>query len=69
VGEGHIRCLIGGSDGSRLKAVAFRCRETQLGQVLLAPGGAALHLAGHLRIRNWQGREEVQLSIDDGAPV
>jgi single-stranded-DNA-specific exonuclease len=68
-GEGHVRCLVAGSDGSRLKAIAFRSLETELGRVLLTPGGPALHLAGHLRVNRWQGREEVQLLIEDGAPA
>jgi len=69
VGEDHIRCVIAGSDGSRLKAMAFRCRESELGRALLMPSGSALHLAGHLRLNRWQGREEVQLLIEDGAPA
>jgi len=69
VGEDHIRCVISGSDGSRLKAMAFRCRESELGRTLLAAAGSALHLAGHLRLNRWQGREEVQLLIEDGAPA
>jgi single-stranded-DNA-specific exonuclease len=68
-GEAHIRCLVAGSDGSRLKAIAFRSLETELGRVLLTRGGPALHLAGHLRVNRWQGREEVQLLIEDGAPA
>ncbi len=69
VGEDHIRCVIAGSDGSRLKAMAFRCRESELGRALLTASGSALHLAGHLRLNRWQGREEVQLLIEDGAPA
>ena len=66
-GEAHVRCLLAGSDGARLKAVAFRSLSTELGRALLMPGGPTLHLAGHLRLDRWQGREEVQLSIDDAA--
>jgi single-stranded-DNA-specific exonuclease len=69
VGEDHIRCVIAGSDGSRLKSMAFRCRDSELGRSLLMPAGSALHLAGHLRLNRWQGREEVQLLIEDGAPA
>jgi single-stranded-DNA-specific exonuclease len=36
---------------------------------LLKTGGAPLHLAGHLRADSWQGRNEVQLLIDDAASV
>ena len=69
LGEAHIRCTLAGSDGSRLRAVAFRSLATELGRALLTPAGPALHLAGHFRINRWQGRTEVQLLIEDGAPA
>jgi single-stranded-DNA-specific exonuclease len=69
VGESHVRCFISGADGARLKAIAFRALEGPLGPALLKTGGAPLHLAGHLRPDSWQGRNEVQLLIDDAASV
>jgi single-stranded-DNA-specific exonuclease len=69
VGENHVRCFISGADGARLKAIAFRALEGPLGPALLETGGAPLHLAGHLRPDSWQGRNEVQLLIDDAASV
>jgi len=69
VGTGHVRCQIQGSDGTRLKAIAFRVAEEPLGRLLLQSRGTSLHLAGSLRTDRWQGREEVQLLIDDAAPA
>ncbi len=70
VGADHVRCTIADGDGKgRLKGIAFRCAETPLGRALLEKGGVALHLAGHLRADNWQGRENVQLFIEDAAPA
>ncbi|MEA2779048.1 MAG: single-stranded-DNA-specific exonuclease [Rhodospirillaceae bacterium] len=66
-GEAHVRCVIVGSDGGRLKGIAFRSLEGELGRALLQPSGPALHLAGHLRADRWQGRNEVQFLIDDAA--
>ncbi len=66
-GEAHVRCLVSGADGARLKAIAFRSLENELGRALLQRAGPALHLAGHLRADRWQGREDVQLLIDDAA--
>jgi single-stranded-DNA-specific exonuclease len=37
--------------------------------VLLDRAGAPLHLAGRLRADNWQGREDIQFMILDGAPA
>jgi single-stranded-DNA-specific exonuclease len=68
VGTGHVRCILGAPGGKdRLKAIAFRALETPLGQALLRSGGAALHVAGHLRADNWQGRAGVQMIIEDAA--
>jgi single-stranded-DNA-specific exonuclease len=69
VGDAHVRCFLAGADGARLKAIAFRALEGPLGPALLQSGGAPLHLAGHLRPDTWQGRNEVQLLIDDAARV
>jgi single-stranded-DNA-specific exonuclease len=67
VGDGHVRAMLAGNAGTRLKAIAFRSAEDPLGQALLRGGGAPLHLAGTLRVDSWQDRSEVQLIIEDGA--
>jgi single-stranded-DNA-specific exonuclease len=36
-----------------------------MGQTLLKHGGRPLHILGHLRRDSWQGRDGVQLMIDD----
>jgi len=70
VGENHVRCFVGGEGGTgRLKAIAFRAVGEPLGQALLGAGSLPVHLAGQLRLDRWQGREDVQLIIDDLAPV
>ena len=69
VGDGHLRCLVTGEGGGRLKAIAFRAMDGALGPGLRQRSGAAVHLAGHLRPDNWRGREGVQLIIDDAAPA
>ena len=66
-GEAHVRCFLQGSDGARLKAIAFRSLENGLGKALLRPASPALHVAGHLRADRWQGRSSVQLVIEDAA--
>lgn len=67
VGANHVRCILSGSDGGRLKAIAFRALETDLGKALLTTGSAPLHIAGVLRMDRWNGAEGVQLLIDDAA--
>lgn len=63
---GHVRVTLVDSAGARLKAVAWRAEDTDLGRRLLA-GGGAMHLAGRLKPDDWQGRESVELEIEDGA--
>ena len=67
VGSGHVRCIVTGSSGGRLKAIAFNSADSELGHALLNSQGRPIHLAGSLREDNWQGRSDVQLVIDDGA--
>jgi len=69
VGDGHVRLLLAGNGGTRLKAIAFRSADGPLGQALLSGGGAPFHLAGNLRPDNWEDREGAQLIVDDGAPA
>lgn len=61
---GHLRCRLVDPDGTKLKAVAWRCADTPLGARLLA-GGGALHAAGRLKPDDWNGRQGVQLEIED----
>jgi len=63
---GHIRCQLADADGSKVRAVAWRAAETDLGRRLLA-GGGALHVAGRLKADDWNGRQGVELEIEDVA--
>ncbi len=63
---GHIRCDLVGLGGGRLKAVAWRSEDTDLGRRLLA-GGGSIHVAGKLKVDDWNGRRGVQLEIEDAA--
>lgn len=63
---GHLRCTITDRSGGRLKAVAWRCGETDIGRRLMEEGGAA-HVAGRLKADDWNGRQGVELEIEDVA--
>ena len=63
---GHVRCVLVDESGARLRAVAWRAAETELGRRLLAADGA-LHVVGRLRPDDWMGREAVELEIEDAA--
>jgi single-stranded-DNA-specific exonuclease len=63
---GHVRCTLTDATGGRLKAVAWRVEDTEAGRRLLQEGGA-VHVAGRLKPDDWQGREGVELEIEDVA--
>lgn len=68
VGDGHVRCQLGDEQGGRLKAMAFSSVDEPVRQMLTS-GQKILHIAGHLRNDDWQGRRDVQLMIHDVALV
>ena len=55
-----------GIAGGKLKAIAWRVEDTDAGRRLLNEGGA-VHVVGKLKPDDWQGREGVQLEIEDVA--
>jgi single-stranded-DNA-specific exonuclease len=63
---GHVRATVTDTTGTKLRAVAWRAEETELGRRLLARDGG-LHLAGRLKPDNWQGRSGVEFEIEDAA--
>lgn len=65
--DAHIRCTLQAPDGARLEACAFRVSGTEIEQMLLQSEGQVLNVAGHLRRVSWQGRESVELLIEDAA--
>ncbi|WP_337996255.1 single-stranded-DNA-specific exonuclease RecJ [Oleispirillum naphthae] len=67
VGSSHVRAHAYGKNGGRLKIIAFRAAEEELGRALLAHRDRPLHLLGALRADTWQGRNEVQLVVEDAA--
>jgi single-stranded-DNA-specific exonuclease len=70
VGTDHVRAIMAGDDGKPLKTVAFRSRDTPLGQAILgAPSDRRLWIAGRAKIDDWGGRGQVEMHIDDAAWV
>lgn len=67
VGQGHVRAILAGSDGARLKAMAFRHGETQLGAALLAARGRKLLVAGRVKRDDWGARPQAEIHLDDAA--
>jgi single-stranded-DNA-specific exonuclease len=67
VGDAHVRCALEAGDGTRIDAIAFRASGQPLGDLLINAGGMPLHIAGHLRRDTWNGRDKLELFIEDAA--
>ena len=66
VGDGHVRCVLSGQDGGRLKAMAFASVDEAVRMMLLQVRDS-LHIAGYLRADDWNGRRDVQFMVHDAA--
>ena len=69
VGRDHVRLRLAGGDGARLDAIAFRAAGQPLGKGLLGSRGKVVHIAGRLKVDDWNGRVRVQLQVEDAAPA
>ncbi len=69
VGADHLRVRAQAGDGAYLDAIAFRAVGAPLGAGLLAARDGPAHLAAHLSIDRWGGKERVQARLIDVAPV
>ncbi|WP_150497109.1 single-stranded-DNA-specific exonuclease RecJ [Roseibium aquae] len=67
VGNGHVRASLSASDGTSLKAIAFKAEDKPFGQELLKKRGQTVHVAGSLSVDTWQGTPRPQLRIIDVA--
>lgn len=67
VGEAHLKLSISGGMGKRMDVIAFSAFDGPLGPALVERTGRTAHLAGMLDINRWNGRETVQLRLDDAA--
>ncbi len=66
-GADHVRCSLVGSDGTRIKAIAFRAMGTELGEVLLSERQQPLHIAGRLTVDDFNSAKVPSLHIEDVA--
>ena len=69
VGANHLKISFGDGISGRIDAISFGAMDGPMGPMLLGHNGARFHLAGRLEINTWQGRQSVQLRLDDAAPA
>ncbi|MEO0500185.1 MAG: single-stranded-DNA-specific exonuclease RecJ [Pseudomonadota bacterium] len=67
VGHGHVRTVLAGADGRRVKGIAFRSADTPLGAALLGAKGRRLFVAGRVKRDDWNDRPQAELHLEDAA--
>lgn len=68
VGNGHLRLIVAGDDGRRIKAIAFRMADSALGaEMLAAPSHRKLWIAGRIKRDDWSDRPSAELHLEDAA--
>lgn len=64
IGQNHMKFIAEDATG-RLECVAWRSVDTPLGDAIRQ--GAMLHVAGRLKVNEWNGRRTAQLDVSDAA--
>ncbi len=67
VGANHLKVSFGDGVGQRIDAISFGAMDRPMGPALLHHNGGRFHLAGRLETNTWQGRQSVQLRLEDAA--
>ncbi len=69
VGDNHVRAILVGGDGARVKAMAFRHGDTPLGAALAGAVGRWCVVAGRVQRDDWGRTPAAELHLDDLAWV
>ena len=67
VGSDHLRLILQGDDGGRIKAMAFRQAGSDMGAALLAATGRSIYVAGRLVRDDWGGTAKAEIHLEDAA--
>ena len=67
INDEHVRFTLLAANGARVEAAAFRVGDGPLAALLRNGEGRQLHVAGHLRRDTWNGRDGVELIVEDVA--
>src|SRR6056297_801372 len=67
VGQGHLKLSLGDGSGPVLDAICFDAVAKGLDAALQNHGGRPIHVAGRIEVNHWNGRQRVQLRLEDAA--
>lgn len=65
VGEHHVKLILSGDDGGRVKAIAFRAADTALGAAMAGARGRRFYVAGRIKRDDWGREPSAEIEIDD----
>ncbi len=69
VGTTHLQLDLMGEAGDRIKAIAFRAFESQLGGFLERSRSQLVHIAGRLQVDHFRGNVTAKVTVQDAAPA
>jgi single-stranded-DNA-specific exonuclease len=67
VGDDHLKFSFGDGGPVVLDAIGFGARANGLADLIETHAGRGIHLAGRIEINHWNGRQSVQLRLEDAA--
>lgn len=67
VGANHVQLQLSSQSGGRIKAMAFRAADSELGQFFRTHMGRPLHFAGSLSANYWNGARRAEFRVSDAA--
>ena len=63
--DNHIKTLLIGRDGTKIKAISFNAKNTLLEPYLLTSNKKKLNIVGKMSLNEWQGKREIEFVVDD----
>ncbi|WP_310496840.1 single-stranded-DNA-specific exonuclease RecJ [Sandarakinorhabdus sp.] len=67
VGTNHLKLVLSGADGARVKAIAFRHADSVLGAALAGARGRPVYVAGRIKRDDWGNTQAAEIEVDDAA--
>lgn len=67
VGKDHVRFTLVDSGGVALQGISFRTADGPVGEALLAADERRWHVAGRIKLDQWNGRNRAQFQLEDMA--
>ena len=65
VGDGHIKTILIGSDGTIIKTIAFNAMNTNLESYLSKNNRKKFDIAGKMKLNDWKGEKKIEFEIED----